>query len=81
MTKEINVKKFNNDVTVNEGYLYTTKEKLSSWIANKRLTDVTIKALQLEGKRVIDVGCGDGTYTIQLMREKPKHMVGIDIKI
>jgi len=70
---------FNKDVTDNSGYLYTTAAKLSSRLANKRLSDATLCALSFEGKRVIDIGCGDGTYTIELFdRANPTTICGID---
>jgi len=70
---------FNQDVVLNGGYMYTTNALLSSKMANDRLTDATIKIISLEGKKVIDVGCGDGTYTYELYkRSKPKEIVGVD---
>lgn len=70
---------FDKDVILNGGYLYTTNAVLSSQMANDRLTDATLKTVSLDGKRVIDVGCGDGTYTYALYkRSKPKEMVGVD---
>jgi ubiquinone/menaquinone biosynthesis C-methylase UbiE len=70
---------FDQDVILNGGYMYTTNALLSSKMANDRLTDATIKIISLKGKRVIDVGCGDGTYTYELYRRsKPKEMVGVD---
>lgn len=70
---------FDNDVTLNGGYLYTTNAILSSKMANERLTKATIDIIDLKGKTVIDVGCGDGTYTYELYKWcKPKHLVGVD---
>ena len=58
---ERNVSQFDADVRANAGYLYTTNAKKSSVLANQRLTDVTRAMVDLRGRRVIDVGCGDGT--------------------
>lgn len=70
---------FDNDVTLNGGYLYTTNAILSSKMANERLTKATIDMLNLKNKTVIDVGCGDGTYTFELYKRcRPKHIVGVD---
>jgi ubiquinone/menaquinone biosynthesis C-methylase UbiE len=70
---------FNRDVSSNEGYLYTTHASLSSRIANRRLTDATLEAVDLRGKRVLDIGCGDGTYTLELFdRGRPASMQGVD---
>lgn len=57
---------FNADAESNLGYLYSTNAPLSSQIANQRLTDITLASLQLTGKKIIDIGCGDGTYTIEI---------------
>jgi ubiquinone/menaquinone biosynthesis C-methylase UbiE len=73
------VESFNRDVAVNEGYLYTTRARLSSILANRRLTDAALGITQWHGKRVIDIGCGDGTYTVELFdAARPLEIVGID---
>jgi ubiquinone/menaquinone biosynthesis C-methylase UbiE len=70
---------FDRDVELNEGYRYTTNAPLSSRLANDRLTDATLELVALEGQTLIDVGCGDGTYTADLARRgSPTHVVGID---
>ena len=72
-------KKFDSDVLENEGYLYTTNARTSSVIANARLTDITREMVELRGRRVIDVGCGDGTYAYELFeRCAPASMIGVD---
>jgi len=73
------VEPFNHDVVRNRGYLYTTDARLSSQIANRRLSDATVAAADFCGKRIIDIGCGDGTYTIELFdRGKPSSICGVD---
>jgi SAM-dependent methyltransferase len=57
---------FNRDVDSNAGYRYTNNARLSSVIANRRLTDGVLASADFRGKRVLDVGCGDGTYTREL---------------
>ena len=70
---------FNRDVAANDGYLYTTQARLSSIMANRRLTDAALGIVDWRGKRVIDIGCGDGTYTIELFdAAHPVEIVGID---
>lgn len=70
---------FNRDVENNLGYLYTTNARLSSQLANRRLTQAALEIASFAGKRVIDIGCGDGTYTRNLFDEgKPASMHGID---
>lgn len=70
---------FNRDATTNAGYLYTTDAQLSSQMANRRLTDAALDAVSFRGKRVLDIGCGDGTYTIELFeRGQPVAICGVD---
>jgi ubiquinone/menaquinone biosynthesis C-methylase UbiE len=76
---ERNVSQFDADVRANAGYLYTTNAKKSSVLANQRLTDITRAMVDLRGRRVIDVGCGDGTYSAELFAAcAPAMMVGVD---
>ena len=68
-----NVAVFDSDVLSNRGYKYTTNTSYSAKVANKRLTDITIKILcQLKQKSLIDVGCGDGIYTNEIKKKFPR---------
>ena len=78
MTQKKTVRQFNRDVEVNIGYLYTTAAKLSSRLANLRLSEAVEHITNLAGKRVIDVGCGDGTYTLELLTARPRYVLGVD---
>lgn len=78
MTQEKNVRQFNKDVEVNAGYCYTTAAKLSSRLANRRQSEAVEQITNLTGKRVIDVGCGDGTYTLELLDARPRYVLGVD---
>jgi SAM-dependent methyltransferase len=70
---------FNRDATANLGYRYTTGAGLSSALANRRLSDAALELLDFRGRRVVDVGCGDGAYTMELFdRGGPATMHGID---
>lgn len=70
---------FDADVRANAGYRYTTNAPTSSVLANQRLTELTRSLVALGGRRVIDVGCGDGTYTHELFAAAaPAEMVGVD---
>lgn len=73
---------FDKDITLNGGYLYTTNAILSSRLANERLTVATANIVKLTGKKVIDVGCGDGVYTNELFKQyHPKQIIGVDSSI
>ncbi|MGD9781259.1 MAG: class I SAM-dependent methyltransferase [Kiritimatiellia bacterium] len=70
---------FDRDAVANAGYLYTTGARLSSQMANRRLTDAALEAVDFRGQRVLDIGCGDGTYTIELFdRGQPASICGVD---
>jgi SAM-dependent methyltransferase len=73
------VSAFNQDAIEHQGYLYSTNAPLSSQIANKRLSDVTLENVDFRDKTVLDIGCGDGVYTIELFDKIPvKRMLGVD---
>jgi 2-polyprenyl-3-methyl-5-hydroxy-6-metoxy-1,4-benzoquinol methylase len=76
---EHNVGQFEKDILANDGYLYTTNARKSSLMANQRLSDITREMVELRGRRVVDVGAGDGTYTYEIFAAcKPAFMVGVD---
>jgi SAM-dependent methyltransferase len=76
---KMNVSTFNRDVASNGGYLYTTNARLSSRLSNERITKATLAMADLRGRRIIDIGCGDGAYTIELHdRGGPALIHGID---
>lgn len=71
--------RFKADLANNEGYLYTTNARLSSQFSNQRSTEAVLAIAEFRGKRVIDVGCGDGTATIELLAlARPAIVHGID---
>jgi len=74
-----NVNSFNNDVLNNDGYLYTTNAKYSSVVSNKRMSDEVFKLINSSIKTIIDIGCGDGTYTSEIKNKFPNiNITGID---
>jgi ubiquinone/menaquinone biosynthesis C-methylase UbiE len=76
---DVTVDAFDRDAAHNRGYLYTTNARLSSRLANQRLTEAALAAASLTGKRVLDVGCGDGTYTVDLFEAgHPASVYGFD---
>ena len=79
ITQKKNVSEFNKDVKENEGYRYTTNAPFSSIVANKRMTDATIAFIPKSVKTLIDIGCGDGTYTNDLKQILSDiHYTGFD---
>lgn len=79
---EKNVDKFNHDVKTKGRYQYTNFESYSAAIATKRQTQEMVKLLTQyvkKKKRILDVGCGDGTFTMDLLKElRPYKIVGFD---
>lgn len=70
---------FQQDVLKSGGYRYTTEAPLSSRLANRRITDASLESADWRAKRVIDLGCGDGTYTAELFRlGEPASIHGVD---
>ena len=70
---------FERDAAENDGYLYTTNPPLSSRIASLRHSEGIYGAIDFHGKRVIDIGCGDGTYSIELHdRGNPVSIFALD---
>ncbi len=70
---------FEADVAANEGYVYSTNARLSSVFSNRRMTDAVLAAVELRDKRVVDIGCGDGTYTVELAElGGAASVVGVD---
>jgi SAM-dependent methyltransferase len=70
---------FERDIADHDGYVYTTNPSLSSRIASRRHSDAIHAALDFRGQRVIDIGCGDGTYSIELYdRGRPKNIYALD---
>lgn len=72
-----NVSVFNRDVSENGSYAYTANH-LSSMLANARITHALDTIYPVQGKRLLDLGCGDGTYSIELARLGAGFVVGID---
>ncbi len=72
------VEPFEHDVRRRGGYHYTS-ERLSCRLANERISDAVLAGASFAGRRVIDVGCGDGTYTCELAAlARPALIHGID---
>jgi SAM-dependent methyltransferase len=79
--REGNVARFNRDVAEFGGYAYSVTDRLSSRLANARVSAAVDKVAQrvgLKGKRVLDIGCGDGSYTLELLAYQPAFLLGIE---
>jgi ubiquinone/menaquinone biosynthesis C-methylase UbiE len=74
-----NVDVFTRDVEANAGYLYTTNTRLSSRLATNRSTDAILQTAAFRDRSVLDMGCGDGFYTLRFFdRGRPRALVGAD---
>lgn len=74
-----NVSIFNADVHAHAGYRYTTDGPYSAVVANERITRETLRHLDGSVRTIVDVGCGDGTYTHHIQRAKPDlELYGFD---
>ena len=71
---------FNYDVTSNGRYIYTgSQARISSISANKSQSDMVAKAIQsLKIDSILDLGCGDGSYTHEFLSLGLKNIVGLD---
>jgi 2-polyprenyl-3-methyl-5-hydroxy-6-metoxy-1,4-benzoquinol methylase len=78
VVRERNVEEFNRDVAARGGYTYSTSDRLSCRLANQRMTEAILELGQLEGKRVVDIGCGDGIYSLELKRSGAAEVLGLD---
>ncbi|TDB58220.1 class I SAM-dependent methyltransferase [Arundinibacter roseus] len=66
-----NVQEFNRNVAENGGFLYTTNAQFSSHVANKRISDEIFGLIKPHYKTLVDIGCGDGTYTDNIKQNFP----------
>jgi SAM-dependent methyltransferase len=78
VAREKSIEKFNEDVRANDGYRYTSNAKPSSTMANARISREVAQLVDLRGKRVIDVGCGDGIYTEEFLAMGAAYVLGVD---
>ncbi len=71
---------FDQDVRDRGGYLYTDTQKLSARVANRRISEALWDMVDLRDKRVLDVCCGDGAYSLEWFEHaSPKEMIGLDL--
>lgn len=68
---------FDQDVRERGSYSYTI-DRLSSRTSNERINAAMFGFNLLEGKSVIDVGCGDGAYTAGLFEGGAASVLGVE---
>lgn len=74
-----NIEVFNRDASVRGGYVYTATNRLSCRLATERSLEAILETGVLAGRSIIDVGCGDGYYTIRIWdKAKPRQLTGVD---
>jgi ubiquinone/menaquinone biosynthesis C-methylase UbiE len=70
---------FDRDVDSMGSYVYTRGTRLSSALAMARQSRAIYEAASFRGARVIDIGCGDGTATLNLFDDcAPARITAID---
>lgn len=72
-----NVSQFDQDVLSGGGYQYTGS-KLSSFLANKRMSDSIKSFFDFTSLSVLDCGCGDGKYTKDYIEFGASSVLGLD---
>jgi len=78
-SSKANVEVFEKDASSRGGYVYTATTRLSCRMATGRSLEVILATGQLAGHSVIDMGCGDGYYTIRHWDQgRPRAMTGVD---
>ena len=73
------VEVFNRDAARDQGYGYTSNDQLSSRLATQRSTDAVLQTDSFVGRSVLDLGCGDGFYTVRYWDQgKPRRFTAVD---
>ncbi|WP_201313757.1 class I SAM-dependent methyltransferase [Dyella sp. EPa41] len=73
-----NVDVFDMDAATSGGYLYTSQSRLSSRLANARISSAVLSSVDFRNQRVVDIGCGDGSYTVEIASQGARHVTGLD---
>jgi ubiquinone/menaquinone biosynthesis C-methylase UbiE len=77
LEKIMSEKVFASDVDKHGSYIYAT-DIISSKMANHRISKSILGMDSFVGKKIIDIGCGDGTYSKELAQTGAALVVGID---
>ena len=82
LAREQNIEEFNADVAAHEGYIYTAIDRWSSRYATGRQSEELVKLIAANFTsqiKIVDIGCGDGTYTREIAnRFRPQSMRALD---
>src|SRR4029079_17104745 len=78
MQTKKNVSEFNHDIIENQGYKYINTERISARFSNSRTTQAIHAITNWTGKHVLDIGCGDGTFTRELCQTGAASVLGVD---
>lgn len=79
MSDRETIRAFDSDVDAHAGYVYTTNDRLSSSLARQRWVETVLSLTEMTGRRLLDLGCGDGYFTrLYHDTQAPTRIVGID---
>ena len=79
MNSKANVQVFNQDVLATGVYRYTdSATDIAKAFSNSRTSRAIARATSFSGKRVLDIGCGDGMFTVELAGLGAASICGID---
>ena len=76
-TTKQNVRRFDEDVREQGAYAYTG-DRLSARLANARISRSIAESFDFRGASVLDLGCGDGAYTVEFPTLGVRQVVGLD---
>jgi 2-polyprenyl-3-methyl-5-hydroxy-6-metoxy-1,4-benzoquinol methylase len=72
-----NVHRFDKDVSETGAYAYTG-DRLSAQLANGRISRSIAESFEFRGASVLDLGCGDGAYTVEFTALGAREVLGLD---
>jgi SAM-dependent methyltransferase len=72
-----NVALFDEDAA-SGGYLYTDLRRYSTRVSAARMTEGILAATEVRGRSVLDLGCGDGAYSLEIARAGARRVLGLD---